>query len=490
MTRRQARVVLCRCGRVGPDRLDLDRLERDLRAHPAAPEVTVVPFACFGDGLETVTETGRQGDVLIMACSEEMHLATFQQAFVKAGLPPSRAELIDARGLGFAVDDPTVAASQALDLVESRLDAQPEGGTPRERAVLVVGAGPAGLAAASALADWGHPVLVADRRPAEGGRAGTQGAVTSLMEEVRQRPAIEWRLGEGVVKIRQDEGRFRVTFAQEGDLDRTFGAILLAVGTQPATREHEVPGVESFDDLEDWLEDLGEDEGAVPGAGAVVENEVQGGDPAGAADHLASHPHSDRAGSVPAEKPSGAAPAIGPAVALVVDPSSALMRGTRLNPENLERAIDLAARAGRHASRVTLIWPARGSAELDPRLDRLRRHARVEVVRGHLVSTSRAGTRFRVVAFDSMLGGRVGFDCDRLGLAAREVAAPGLESLLRPLGIAVDDGGFPQVGDRYTFGVATAVAGVFLASGHAPIDTAEAVKRGLLAARAAHQHLA
>jgi heterodisulfide reductase subunit A-like polyferredoxin len=94
-----------------------------------------------------------------------------------------------------------------------------------------------------------------------------------------------------------------------------------------------------------------------------------------------------------------------------------------------------------------------------------------------------------VVAYDAMLGGRIGFDCDRLALAAREVAAPGLEALLRPLGIGVDEGGFPDAGDRYTFGVATAVAGVFLASGHAPIDAAEAVKRGLLAARAAHQHL-
>jgi thioredoxin reductase len=455
-----------------------------------------LPFAGFGEGLETVTRQGRQGDVLLMACSEEMHLATFQQAFLKDGLPASRVEMIDARGVGFAVDDPAVAASQALDLVEPRLEAQPETTSTRERSVLVVGAGPAGLAAAGALADWGHRVLVTDRRPAEGGRAGNRGAVTYLMEEARHRPGIQWRLGEGVVRLRPELDRFRVSLSREGDLEQTFGAVLLAVGTQPATHELQVTGVESFDDLEAWLQgriEGDEPPGAVsdPGTGeAREEGEArkvpESPEPPGP---VALHPPSDRAGSVPAGSTPGAAPAAGPSVALVVDPSSALLRGTRLNPENLGRALDLAARVGRHASRVFLVWPSRGVSELDGRIDRLRRRAGVEVVRGHLVSTSRAGNRFRVIAYDSMLGGRVGFDCDRLCLAAREVAAPGLESLLRPLGVAMDEGGFPEVGDRYTFGVATSVAGVFLASGHAPIDTAEAVKRGLLAARAVHQHL-
>ncbi len=180
--------------------------------------------------------------------------------------------------------DPESAAAKAADLIcmgLTKLEHQ-EGVafTPVrvEKRVLVVGAGPAGLAAAGTLAQMGMAVTLADRLGRMGGLLNqigrlfphnipSQDLLSPLLRGI-EHPAVEFLPKTSVTRIDGDPGRFEAHLNREGrDEVLTAGAVILACGAQPVLPENrfragELPGVISQLELETRLKKL-EAEGAV-----------------------------------------------------------------------------------------------------------------------------------------------------------------------------------------------------------------------------------
>lgn len=185
--------------------------------------------------------------VVAAACS---HGARGAQALrcLKNTLPPLPTALADIRescawpSAGAPANERTAQAAALIRMAFARLendDAIPP--LPEnERRVLVVGAGPAGLSAASTLAGLGIPVTLAERRPKTGGMLNQLGRLFPLMDSAREVDAslpldgVEVLTGTNVASIRRENGAWLAHLGSaQGDAVRSFGAVILALGAQP-----------------------------------------------------------------------------------------------------------------------------------------------------------------------------------------------------------------------------------------------------------------
>lgn len=162
-------------------------------------------------------------------------------------------------------------AEQAADLVRMKFAASgmavPQGrkAEPARNGVLVVGAGPAGLAAASVLAGLGVPATLADRRPTSGGMLNQLGRLFPALDtpdgllSALPQDGAETLTGTSVTALRRKNAGYAATLRNgQGEQEAFFDAVILATGGQPVLpgkrfRHGELRGVISQMELETLL---------------------------------------------------------------------------------------------------------------------------------------------------------------------------------------------------------------------------------------------
>ncbi len=214
---------LCRAG-------DLDRLAGLLAEEGAA---ACVAAACspFARGREVLAGLEERG------CAAALALADLREgcAWLHA-------------------QDPAGAVAKAADLAAmaraglERRGRSPRASLPAVQRVLVVGAGPAGMAAAGTLAGLGVPVTLVDRQDRPGGLLRQIGRLfpdnipsqdfLAPLEEELGNPLVSFLPKTTLAGLAGDPGRFRARLANgAGESELEAGAVVLACGAMPVLPE-------------------------------------------------------------------------------------------------------------------------------------------------------------------------------------------------------------------------------------------------------------
>ena len=146
------------------------------------PNVTVAreyKYMCSEPGQNMIQDDIRElglNRVVVASCTPRMHEPTFQTAVAEAGLNPYYFAMANIREhVSWVVEDSGQATDKANRLVSSTVarvayqDALEPRQEPVTPAVLIVGAGIAGIQSALTIADAGYQVYLVEREPGIGG---------------------------------------------------------------------------------------------------------------------------------------------------------------------------------------------------------------------------------------------------------------------------------------------------------------------------------
>ena len=175
-------VYVCHCGTNISATVDVVEV-RDWAAQRLKDRGVVVSrdykFMCSSLGQEMIEKDIKElglTRVVVAACSPHLHENTFRGAAKRAGLNPYLSELVSIREqVSWVHTDKSAATDKAKAVlsggVERVIKNQPLEPlrVPINPTTLVVGAGIAGIQAATEIADAGYPVLLVEREPSIGG---------------------------------------------------------------------------------------------------------------------------------------------------------------------------------------------------------------------------------------------------------------------------------------------------------------------------------
>lgn len=172
-------VYFCRCGGIMADKIDGAALTERLSALPEVAYVSTLDLACNEEGKAQMAAELKErcpDRVVIIACSPREHEETFRGVLTAAGMNPFLMQMVNAREhIAWVTADAAAATDKTFHMTRAAL-ARVGLQEPLERqeievnpAILVIGAGPAGLKAAMTLAEAGRKVVLVDRQPILGG---------------------------------------------------------------------------------------------------------------------------------------------------------------------------------------------------------------------------------------------------------------------------------------------------------------------------------
>lgn len=172
-------IYFCNCGPNIAGKIDADVVRRALEGIPGFGYFRTGDFLCSDTGrrfMEDDIRETRPDRVVVAACSVREHEETFRGILQRAGMNPYLLQMVNVREqVAWVTEDGGTATAKAIRYLRAAM-ARVRHHEPLERReidirtdVLVIGAGPAGLKAALALAEAGRRVALVEKGPLIGG---------------------------------------------------------------------------------------------------------------------------------------------------------------------------------------------------------------------------------------------------------------------------------------------------------------------------------
>ncbi len=225
-------VYICHCGGNISDYVDVEELSKMFHKEENVVIAKDVMFACADSNQKDMVQDiqdNKLDAMVVCSCSPKLHLHTFRSVAVRAGLNPSNYVQVNIREQCSwpHSDRPREATVKAAGLIraginrvsfsESLEDIQ----LTVKKAVLVIGAGVAGMKAAIDLAKSGNEVFLVEKDFFVGGRiaqkeklfvTGQSGKqiVASLYEEIKKQTNITVFTGTTIEKVSGSLGNFHI----------------------------------------------------------------------------------------------------------------------------------------------------------------------------------------------------------------------------------------------------------------------------------------
>jgi len=190
-------VYICHCGSNISDYVDVEKVNKAVAGIEGVALSKTTMFACADSVQQEMVEDIRSQklDAMVVAsCSPKLHLYTFRNVAIRAGLNPYNYVQVNLREqCSWAHSNkPTQATEKAIQLIKSGIarvkhsEALESLSIPAENIVVVVGAGIAGMRAAIELADMGSYVYLLEREYFVGGRSAQWNELFSTNETGRE----------------------------------------------------------------------------------------------------------------------------------------------------------------------------------------------------------------------------------------------------------------------------------------------------------------
>lgn len=172
-------VYLCKCGTNIAEKIDPERVEKEVRDFPGIAYCKSCEYLCSEEGkafLEHDLKDEKPDRVVISACSPRDYERMFRERVAAARINPYLMQMVNVREqVAWVTEDPELATQKTVHYIrgaarrvslhapleEKEIEISPD--------VLVVGAGPAGMKAAMALANSGRKVVLVEKTPVVGG---------------------------------------------------------------------------------------------------------------------------------------------------------------------------------------------------------------------------------------------------------------------------------------------------------------------------------
>lgn len=226
-------VYVCMCGSNISDYVDVEKVIESAKKIDGVFLAKTTMFACSDSTQQEIVNDIKEQNldaIVVASCSPKLHLFTFRNVAIQAGLNPYNYVQVNIREQGSWAhsDNPKMATIKAIKLVEggiARVKYSKELEMikiPSENSVAIVGAGIAGMRAAIELAEMGSRVHLIEREYFVGGRTSQwnvlfttnetgQDVVSRLYNQIINHPQITLYTATNIVAKKGSVGDFTLT---------------------------------------------------------------------------------------------------------------------------------------------------------------------------------------------------------------------------------------------------------------------------------------